>query len=80
MSRGDRGYVLEADSGKYLGACEPHGSGAKLLGLSSDGKLHYLAEAAAFNKAHLLAVDPPLADLRPDGPPVRLTVNGPVPR
>jgi hypothetical protein len=80
VSRGDRGYVLEADTGKYLGACEPHGSGARLLGLSSDGKLHYLAEAAAFNKAHLLAVDPPLADLRPDGPPVKLTVNGPAPR
>jgi DNA-directed RNA polymerase subunit RPC12/RpoP len=79
VSRGDRGYVLEADTGKYLGACEPHGSGARLLGLSSDGKLHYLAEAAAFNKAHLLAVDPPLADFRPDGPPVKLTVNGPVP-
>ncbi|HEX4613388.1 MAG TPA: hypothetical protein VH092_34720 [Urbifossiella sp.] len=79
VSRGDRGYVLEADTGKYLGACEPHGSGAKLLGLSSDGKLHYLAEAAVFNKAHLLAVDPPLADLRPGGPPVKLTINGPQP-
>lgn len=78
VSRGDRGYVLEAEDGKFLGACEPHGSGAKLLGLSSDGKLHYLAEAAAFNKAHLLAVDLPLADLRPDGRPVKLTVNGPV--
>ena len=77
ISRGNEGFFVDAGNGAYVGKYETHGSGGRILDLTADGNLAYLMEPGPLNKAHVLTVEAPVADLRPGMGALKITISGP---
>jgi hypothetical protein len=76
LSRGNEGFIVDV-TGNYVGKYETQGSGGRILDLTGDGHLAYLMDPGPLNKAHLLAVEAPVGDLRPGMGALKFTISGP---